>query len=257
MGTLSPMILSCPACKTRYVVPDSAIGPTGRQVRCASCRHSWHQAPPFAEPAAPPAAAPAPAAAHPHPPSPPPPPRVPPAVTRPAAAEPPRAGAADIIGPAPDENYDAFVHEPPFRPRRNPAKMWTIVAIAAAALMLAATAAIIWFGMPRFGGSFAMIGAAAGSPLRIENEQVERSALGSGNELLTVTGQIVNPTDKVQPVPQIRAELQDASGRNLYSWAISPPVAELQPRQSATFNSAEVGLPKDAKRVHLDFGKTL
>src|SRR5205823_14172752 len=43
------MILTCPNCGTQYVVKDGAIPPQGRQVRCASCKHSWHQDP---EPAA-------------------------------------------------------------------------------------------------------------------------------------------------------------------------------------------------------------
>jgi len=39
------MILTCPACDTKYVVKDDAIPPGGRQVRCASCKHRWHQEP--------------------------------------------------------------------------------------------------------------------------------------------------------------------------------------------------------------------
>ena len=39
------MILTCPSCGTQYVVKDGAIPPGGRQVRCASCKHSWHQNP--------------------------------------------------------------------------------------------------------------------------------------------------------------------------------------------------------------------
>ncbi|MFN9791215.1 MAG: DUF3426 domain-containing protein [Holosporales bacterium] len=39
------MIVNCPACGVRFLVPDEALGATGRKVRCGSCSHTWHQAP--------------------------------------------------------------------------------------------------------------------------------------------------------------------------------------------------------------------
>jgi predicted Zn finger-like uncharacterized protein len=254
------MILSCPACKTRYVVPDSAVGPSGRQVRCAKCRHSWFQEPPPLDlsraelaPTPPPPAPPVADRAQPPRPAPPAPQReVPSAAPRPASS---------ILGPEPpeeadEEPIDPFAHEPPFRPRRNRAKLWTIAAVVAALLMFAATAAVQLFGLPSFGGRLDLATRAQGTPLRIVDQMHSRTPLESGNELLTVTGRIHNPTDRPQRVPPIRAELRDGSGQRIYDWSIAPPVPELQPGQSKRFSGAEVGVPKTAKEIRLTFGRS-
>lgn len=35
------MILTCDNCGAQYTVPDMAIGPAGRKVRCSACGHEW------------------------------------------------------------------------------------------------------------------------------------------------------------------------------------------------------------------------
>ena len=39
------MILSCNSCEKKFVVPDNAIGKTGRLVQCSSCGNKWKQFP--------------------------------------------------------------------------------------------------------------------------------------------------------------------------------------------------------------------
>ncbi len=278
------MILTCPECSTKYVVKDGAIPEGGRKVRCASCKHSWHQDPDVLDDEAPEAVEPA---------------TTPADVPTPQIDETiPFAGAGDVVldeqaaGPietveeAPvirvettgdrDKEHE---HDPRWTPvdtgaawREEPApvvapadefepfypaddeddatrRKWPLVV--GVILIIAAVVVAFWYLAPS--SMKQRVGLAqGGSPLEVMAINNDRQPLASGNDLFTVSGRIINPTGTSQPVPPLRAELLDESKQKvIHSWMISPPVDTLSPNESRVFHSAEVDVPEGGKFIRV------
>lgn len=262
------MILTCPECDTKYVVKDGAIPPGGRQVRCAACKHSWHENPP-ADSAADDVMTPSEAAEQADNPPPieqafggPPPPD--PHVTAEPVVEPPAVAqneemVSDYVEPAVEEEERAVAPPSPALPEYEsdagdflipqfhdePARGGGLKVALIALLIIAAAVAAFWFLAPASLKSKIGLAPAGSTPLEVMLTNSDRQKLASGNELLAISGRIINPTDVEQAVPPIRAALRNKGSRQLvYQWTIAPPARTLPPRGSASFNSAEVDIPQ-------------
>jgi predicted Zn finger-like uncharacterized protein len=257
------MIITCPACSTRYDVPEGAIGAEGRTVRCAQCRHSWFQPGPEADggpggavealppdpdiplpaeveaavqnagiadsaTAAPPLEATAPPLA------------APPTL---AKAPLPAAAATEMVVEADDGETIAA---PAKAPRRG--KGWLVLLALFILLAAAIGGALAWYGTPDWLPIHrsALASTRDGLALNFPPNLIERKTLGDGTEFFGARGTVTNTTGTSRAVPPIEIVLRDSDKRVVYRWEVVPPKHQLAPGESMTITEAVTDVPKTA-----------
>jgi len=148
--------------------------------------------------------------------------------------------------------FSPFAGEDEEAPRRSGALTKLLIA----ALVIVVLAVTFWFLAPADVKARLGLASAAASPLQVSNPpHVERLQLASGNELLTVSGRVINPTGREQEVPPLSAKLTNQAGKLVYSWTIAPPARSLAAGASASFNSAEVNVPPGGEYLTITLGQ--
>lgn len=257
------MRVTCPECESKFRVPEQALGPAGRKLRCSKCGHEWFQEPVGGKPAAkgkPKARS----AREPEPP-----------------ADEPELEARDAFHQSPDADLEAGelramreeaeMEPPPLggglsrfrvaRPpeptdRRLPTPLLALAAAAVAipAILFAGRAALVemWPATALLYDTVGLHVPVPGEGLVLQNVYVQRRQEGSV-PLLVVTGEIRNPGDELRSLPALRGTVLDAHGDELQSWLFTAEVPQLLPGDTGRFQSELAAPAEAAAKVNVTF----
>jgi predicted Zn finger-like uncharacterized protein len=263
------MIASCPNCDTRFEVPESRLGTTGRKVKCGKCGHLWLQradgstAPIATQSTAAPSTRRRPQ------------PRrrstsrsrAPPSrrrsSSRPARAPPPKpqspdtpaAQPADAAAPAPGPRVVA----PP--KRRSGKRLVAMLLILVAVLGLAGLGAMALRGgelgknklVAGILGAIGLVGEEAEAEgLGFENVSTARRSEGAV-QLLVVSGEVVNTAAQVRIIPPLRGALLAADNREVQNWTFAAKAEKVEPGQRVRFETTLRAPSMDATDVKVTF----
>lgn len=241
------MIVSCPACATRFSLDASLLGPNGRNVRCAKCGHRWRQqAPEQVESLAAEVAASEPGAA-----------------PEPAPQQQTMApGLAALLGgQAAATPRPAAVVVPPKLKPAAPARqigLWPWV-LAAGILCGLAVAAYFYqdpiTGMiPGADSVYALLGLASDDPARELEIGNLKSEQRSG--LIAVRGDVFNPKDKPLKIPPLRLVAYDVAQKPIGTpLMFRTQESEIAPGETITFRILYENAPNGMKSFRVVFGK--
>jgi predicted Zn finger-like uncharacterized protein len=244
------MIVTCPACATRYVVDPAALGSQGRMVRCARCADTWFQAPP------PPEERPAPA------------PMPEPIIRQEPVMTPPPA--ADGSPAVPTEPMPSFIggRERLDRPKlpalRQPPPRFSTIQLGWAALggFVAVLVVVtllfhteIVSAWPNAQRLYGLLGFQAPGPESwfALNGLKTATETADGQPNLVVSGEVANLTGTVHPVPKLRVSLLDAQGKIIRTQDFQVTADPLQPGKTAPFQTSVAPVPDGTSSVNVNW----
>ena len=224
------MIVSCPSCHTRFLVPAGAFTYGPRPARCTRCDHRWRAVPPE-EPAF---------AAH-------------------LTDNPPplsvEALPPALVGSAPPR----VAEEPPPSPtisfRRMAAGMVILILTGALAGWLVMGRDRLARDYPWLEGIYGRLGLAVNHPgegLKLDDVHSELEFNG-GLIQLAVEGKISNGTPKSVAIPDMVAVAIGAGGEAMQSWKIAAPAAMVAGGESLPFSSTITAPAGTVAAVKLSF----
>lgn len=268
------MLISCPNCATNFSVPDKALLPSGRTLKCAKCGHKWFQAasaprddfgldegsfppPPRPAPMPEPEPEPRPMFSAPEP-----------DLDQPVFRAPPRDTGMDLdmdeppipdFGPKPklnaapqsDMDIDLDLDAPP-KPvpdmfahhsggKKGTGFLWFLLVL----LLLGAGAGAIYYFQDKVVGlwppAHELLTTAGlrherpGAGLELRNAGTPERFVQNEVEVLIVRGIIANISDRERPVPTMKLVLLDRDKAVVQEKQAQPPVTALDPGGTAGF----------------------
>jgi predicted Zn finger-like uncharacterized protein len=224
------MILTCPACATRYQADEAKFPPQGRQVRCAKCGHVWHQPGPV------------------------------------AAGEPETVAASDPMQASePSLSHTRAFAPAATVPEGEPLARGAMLAVVVGWIALIAAILAIGYSAVRYRQEISVIwpqsaGVYSSLGMKVNAHGIDfthvdyRRENEDGQTVLAVTGNIVNSGSRELPVPQnVRVTLSDSSNHELYHWNFTPNVQTLKPGQSSPFLTRLSSPPAAARHLEVRF----
>jgi predicted Zn finger-like uncharacterized protein len=234
------VIVSCPACATRFSLDASLLGPNGRNVRCAKCGHRWRQEPaPPIEP-------------------------LPPVELEQPAAEPPAGmapGLAALLSGREQPKPSPQVVVPPKLKPAQPKKkvgLWPWILLLGILCGLA-VAAYIYQGpiarvFPAAQSLYDLFGAGESDAARVLQIGNLKSEQRSG--FLSVRGDVFNPSDYPLKVPPLMLSALDADKKPMgTAFMFRTQESEIAPGETITFRIPFENPPKGMGGFSVTFGR--